>query len=226
MVTAVNGPTSGNTTAASQTTDSAAMISSDFQIFLTMLTTEMQNQDPLNPIESSDFAVQLATFSGVEQQVKSNQLLESLSTQMELLGMAQFASWVGMEARAAAPVQFDGTTPVTISPNPPAAASRAVLVVVNAIGQEVEQREVPVSSDPINWTGQDSSGTTFLPGQYSFYLESFDANGVMLSDDMAETYSLITEARGGAGGTTLVLAGGATVASGAVTALRAPQAIN
>ena len=45
------------------------VISSDFQTFLTMLTTQLQNQDPLNPVESSDFAVQLATFSGVEQQV-------------------------------------------------------------------------------------------------------------------------------------------------------------
>jgi len=226
MVSAVNGLTSGNTTSASQTAENATMISSDFQTFLTMLTTQMQNQDPLNPIESSDYAVQLATFSGVEQQVKSNQLLEALSTQMGLLGMAQFASWVGMEARAAAPAQFDGNTPITISPNPPEAASRAALVVYNAVGQEIERREVPVSSDPIIWAGTDSSDAPFMPGQYSFYLESYDANGVKLSDDMVETYSLIIEARGGANGTTLVLAGGASVLSDQVTALRAPQTAN
>ena len=51
-------------------------ISSDFETFLRMLTVQMQNQDPLNPIQSSDFAVQLATFSGVEQQVRTNDLLE------------------------------------------------------------------------------------------------------------------------------------------------------
>lgn len=226
MVTPVSGLTSGAATAPSQATEKAAMISSDFQTFLLMLTTQMQNQDPLNPIESSDYAVQLATFSGVEQQVKSNQLLEDLSAQMGLLGMAQFAGWVGMEARAAAPAQFDGSSPVALSPNPPANASRAVLVAINALGQEVERREVAVSSDPISWTGQSSTGSAFLPGQYSFYIESYDANGVMLANDMVETYSTIIEARGGANGTTLVLAGGATVGTDAVTALRAPTPTN
>jgi flagellar basal-body rod modification protein FlgD len=72
-----------------------AAISSDFTTFLKMLTTQMQNQDPLNPIDSADYAVQLATFSGVEQSVKTNQLLESLGQQFGLLGMAQMAGWVG-----------------------------------------------------------------------------------------------------------------------------------
>ena len=44
-------------------------LSSDFETFLRMLTTQLQNQDPLNPVDSADFAVQLATFSSVEQQV-------------------------------------------------------------------------------------------------------------------------------------------------------------
>jgi flagellar basal-body rod modification protein FlgD len=54
-------------------------ISSDFNTFLRMLTVQMQNQDPLDPIDSADFAVQLATFSGVEQQVRTNELLGQLS---------------------------------------------------------------------------------------------------------------------------------------------------
>ncbi|WP_372838802.1 flagellar hook capping FlgD N-terminal domain-containing protein [Phaeovulum sp.] len=225
MVYAVNGQSSGSSGSTAQSSDSAT-VNSDYQTFLMMLTTQMQNQDPLNPIESSDYAVQLATFSGVEQQVKSNQLLESLSAQMGLLGMAQFASWVGMEARTAAPVQFDGATPVTLSPNPPAKADRTILVTLNSIGQEVARTEIAVSSDPINWTGQDSTGDAFMPGQYSFYLESYDASGTMISNDMVEVYSRITEARGGANGTTLVLAGGATVGADEITALRAAPAAN
>ena len=48
--------------------------------FLKLLTTQMQNQDPLNPIDSTDYAAQLATFSGVEQQVRTNSLLADLGT--------------------------------------------------------------------------------------------------------------------------------------------------
>lgn len=67
-------------------------INADFQTFLRMLTTQLQNQDPMNPMESSDFSVQLATFSGVEQQVMTNQLLTSLSARMEL---SELSSWHG-----------------------------------------------------------------------------------------------------------------------------------
>jgi flagellar basal-body rod modification protein FlgD len=94
-----------STTTATQTAAAPAAataktpISSDFETFLLMLTTQMQNQDPLNPIESADFAVQLATFSGVEQQVKTNDLLQSLAQQMGIMGMSQLAGWVGMEAQ-------------------------------------------------------------------------------------------------------------------------------
>ena len=64
--------------AASAATAETSLIGNDFNTFLVMLTTQLQNQDPLNPIESSDYAVQLATFSGVEQQVRTNQLLQEI----------------------------------------------------------------------------------------------------------------------------------------------------
>ena len=50
-----------------------------------MLTTQIKNQDPLNPMEGTEFAVQLATFSGVEQQVQTNQLLARLLVAMPRL---------------------------------------------------------------------------------------------------------------------------------------------
>ena len=49
----------------SQTSSEQTGDSSDYETFLKMLTVQMQNQDPLNPVESSDFAAQLATFSSV-----------------------------------------------------------------------------------------------------------------------------------------------------------------
>ena len=58
-------------------------ISSDFDTFLRMLTVQVQNQDPLNPVDATDYATQLATFSGVEQQVLTNDLLTGLQ---DLLG--------------------------------------------------------------------------------------------------------------------------------------------
>ena len=72
----------GNAAATASSASPDSVISSDFETFLKMLTTQLQNQDPLDPVKSEDFAVQLATFSGVEQQVLTNDLLESLGAQM------------------------------------------------------------------------------------------------------------------------------------------------
>ena len=69
----------------------------------------MQNQDPLNPMDSADYAVQLATFSGVEQQVRTNQLLTDMQTRFQQSGMAEMAGWIGKEARSPAPVRFTGS---------------------------------------------------------------------------------------------------------------------
>ena len=63
---------------ASSETKNTPQIGGDFTTFLEMLTVQLKNQDPMNPMESSDFAVQLATFSSVEQQVQTNDLLKEI----------------------------------------------------------------------------------------------------------------------------------------------------
>jgi flagellar basal-body rod modification protein FlgD len=196
----------------------AAALSSDFETFLKMLTTQMQNQDPLNPVDSADYAVQLATFSGVEQSVRTNQLLESLGQQFGLLGMAQMAGWVGQEARADAPVWMDGD-PVTLAPNPAAAADRAVLVVKNAAGDVVGREDVPVSTDPYIWTGKSITGADLPDGKYALSLESYTGDELLATTPM-ESYAKILEARGTPSGTVLVLDGGIEVPASRITALR------
>lgn len=196
-----------------------ALVSSDFQTFLTMLTTQMQNQDPLNPVDSSDFAVQLATFSGVEQQVRGNQLLESLAAQLGVMGMAQLSGWVGMEARAVAPVNFDGQ-PVALSPQVEATADRAVLVVRDARGTEVQRQDLTLPAAPLDWAGTAADGRTLPAGQYTFEVESYAGDG-LLAITPVETFSRVVEARVEGGQTLLVLEGGIEVPASGITGLRA-----
>ena len=220
-VTATSAFTSGQSASASGFA-AAGMGDSDFNTFLRMLTVQMQNQDPLNPIDSTDYAVQLATFSGVEQQVRTNQLLDAMAAQFSLMGMSQLAGWVGQEARAAAPVWYSGE-PVTLSPNPVASADRAVLVVKNASGQVVSREEIPVSSEPYSWLGGDAAGDPLPEGKYTLSLESWRDDEV-IQEDPIEYYGRVVEARGGAGGVRLVFEGGIEVAATAITALRVPPA--
>ncbi|MFN6925702.1 MAG: flagellar hook capping FlgD N-terminal domain-containing protein [Tabrizicola sp.] len=218
-VSAVAASTSAST--GSPGPASATRITSDFNTFLRMLTVQMQNQDPMNPIDSTDYAVQLATFSGVEQQVRTNQLLVEMQTRFQQMGMAEMASWIGKEARSNAPVRFDGT-PVTLSPNPARGATDAVLVVRDAQGQLVAREQIPVSAEPYLWLGADATGTPLPPGTYSLTLESLQGENVIFTGAM-EHYSRVIEARGTPEGTKLVLEGGIEVPATAVTALREPR---
>ena len=214
------------TAAAAQTTapavaSSTSAISSDFETFLRMLTVQMQNQDPLNPVDSSDYAVQLATFSGVEQAVLTNDLLASLTAQMNSSGLADMANWVGKEARAAAPAYFDGT-PINITPNPSVIADRAEIVVRNVSGAEVQRLDIPANSDPVEWAGVDTGGSPFSEGLYSFEVVSI-SNDEIIAQAPVEIYSAVTEVRSQDGGTVLILEGGVAVDSNDVTALREPS---
>ena len=206
--------------AASQSLAPKPRISSDFDTFLKMLTAQMQNQDPLNPIESADYATQLATFSGVEQQMLTNDLLTSLGGQMAVLGMSQLAGWVGQEARANVPVWMDGD-PVTMQLSPAIGADRAVLVVRNASGALVSREDVPTTPGLYDWLGGDAAGDPLPEGRYTLSLESFSGE-TLLGESPVESYARIIEARNGPSGATLVLEGGVEVPSSFITALRVP----
>jgi flagellar basal-body rod modification protein FlgD len=195
-------------------------ISADFDTFLKMLTTQLKNQDPLKPIDSADYAVQLATFSGVEQQVKTNELLANLGAQFGVLGMSQLAAWVGQEARAAGPVWMDGDA-VTLAPEPKIGADRAILVVRDAAGTMVSREDMPASATAYEWFGADIEGNPLPTGKYSLTMESYSGDR-LLATTPVQAYSRIMEARNGPLGTTLILEGGIEVAAKDITALRVP----
>lgn len=221
-VSATTSQVATASTTSTTSTSTSSAITSDFDTFLTMLTAQIQNQDPLNPMDSTEFAVQLATFSGVEQQVKTNDLLEALTSQNQATTMAQMAEWVGTEVRVAAPVDFDGT-PVTLSTQSLSYAHRAQLVVRDESGVEKAREQITVGQDQFDWSGVDGAGSPLSDGVYSFEVESLDSSGQVIDVSVPQIYAEVTEARTDSGNVALVLKGGTTVEAGAVTAVRAPQ---
>ena len=199
-------------------------VNSDYETFLVMMTTQIQNQDPLDPMDANEFAVQLATFSSVEQQVKTNDLLTSLTTTMNLSSMADMVGWIGNEVRVAAPVQYDGSTPITLSPNPASIADKAVLVVTDSTGAEVGRQEIPISTADYDWTPTDAEGAPLPAGLYSLSLESYSGDE-LLGETEIEHYAVVEEVRSSPSGTTLVFDGGVEVPSLYVTALRPPATV-
>lgn len=194
----------------------------DYETFLRMMTVQIRNQDPMSPMNADDFAVQLATFSGVEQQTKTNDLLAQQIQQNLQNNMAQMAGWVGKEARIAAPTHFDGETPVTLSPNPAFAADRAVLVVKDSSGKEVSRIDMPLGSADYDWQGLDSDGQPLEEGVYDLSLESYQGDKLLGTTAM-EYYAPITEIRSSPSGVTALFPGGVEVSTALITALRQPN---
>ncbi|MGK7654807.1 flagellar hook capping FlgD N-terminal domain-containing protein [Roseovarius sp. B08] len=215
--------TAGGTAArgAASSAGGSSVLSSDFETFIRMLTVQMENQDPLNPIESTEFATQLATFSGVEQQVKTNDLLSALGAQMSLLGVSQMSGWIGMEGRAIAPVMFDGApVPLTISGD--GLADRHELIVRDSSGNEVQRLAVSGDREEIAWLGSDPDGTLLPSGTYDISVESYSGDEIVASTP-AQVHGRIIEARTEAGQTLLVMESGQEVAASAVLGLRLPR---
>jgi flagellar basal-body rod modification protein FlgD len=203
---------------ASESSRSSGTLAADFQTFLTLLTTQMQNQDPLNPVESTEFISQLASFSSVEQQIRSNDRLDSI---LEALGggsAAGVAEWIGREVRAPGKAAFSGDA-IEVGATPVDGATRAVLVVRNDFDKEVARIAVDPAAETVSWDGTDGLGTTLADGTYSFSIESF-SNDALLASNAASVYATVTEVRMANGEQTLVLSGGSEVALDEVTAVR------
>lgn len=217
-MTSITAPAStpASTPAQGTATAGTTMAGGDFETFLKMLTTQIRNQDPLNPMEGSDFAVQLATFSGVEQQVRTNQLLEQVAMG-QTGGLGALAGWLGREVRTTAPVSFDGT-PLTLDIRPATGADRVELVVLDAQGREALREDIGLGAGEVDWAGRTADGP--LPdGLYSFKLVSHRGEEV-LSTEAVGAYARVTGAEVTADGIRLSLPGGASTLEREVTALR------
>jgi flagellar basal-body rod modification protein FlgD len=184
-----------------------------------MLTTQAKYQDPLEPLDSSEYAAQLAQFSMVEQQVLSNDLLTALATQLGSGTMGQMAGWIGMEGRTTAPVEFNGA-PVTLLPTPPLGAQEMELVVYDVQGREIDRGALPVSSEPVVWAGVQQNGNPVAQGLYRFEVEATGAGGIALPATQAATYARIVEVQNIGTEARVIFEGGAEAPAAAITALR------
>jgi flagellar basal-body rod modification protein FlgD len=201
-------------------TDQTA-ITADFETFLLMLTTQLKNQDPLNPMESTEYATQLATFSGVEQQVRTNELLETLTNSTATQGLGQLSGWIGMQASAEMPVAFSGA-PVTVQTTPAARADRLELVVTDTAGTVVQRLPIPLSDAAFELTGTDLRGETLPPGTYALAVENWDGED-LIETRAASVRATVEEVQLNAGEVVLTMQGGVQIRADAVTGLRQPQ---
>lgn len=197
-----------------------ATLSSDFETFLKMLTVQVQNQDPLNPMDASDYASQLATFAGVEQQVLTNDLLTDLGTSLTGNALEGLSGWIGKEGLVSAPAWFDGN-PVVVRPEYAPGANSAILTVTDPSGSVIQRVPFSADQDSFIWEGRTETGDLLPAGAYQFSVESYDSNG-LIDTSLARVYSRIDEVRADPGGVVIRMADGTELDASEISGLRAP----
>ena len=194
-------------------------LEADFTTFLNLLTAQLKHQDPLKPVESTAFIAQLAQFSSVEQQIATNQAMQSL---IGILGgdVSDLASWLGAEVESGAGARFAGE-PVTFRSDA-AAQGGAKVVVSDASGAEVARFDAPAGATSLTWDGALSGGGVAAEGTYTARLETRPVGGEPSSTALT-AFSVVREARVIDGAPHLVLENGARLALSDVTAVRRPD---
>lgn len=190
----------------------------DYETFLTMLTTQLENQDPLDPVESQDLAVQLATFSGVEQQTLTNDLLAQLTQALGAESMSEMSNWIGREVLTDKPVSFSGT-PIDVEFNIPNQATGAELIVLDEHNRELQRLTVPLDETSLSWAGADDSGHPFPSGNYRFELQG-NVDGTPLPSRDARAFAEVAEVRRLDDQMVLRLSGGADLPAEEVSGFR------
>jgi len=180
-------PATSAAAAASQAASAQKQLSSNFDTFLTLLTTQLKNQDPLSPMDSNQFTQQLVQFSQVEQQINSNKNLESLIALTKTQSATNAVSYLGKTLTVT-----DGTAALenggadwAYALHNDAASTK--LLVTDAKGHIVYSGagETALGMHAFSWDGKTNSGNDAPAGVYKLSVVAATADGTAVDSDVA-----------------------------------------
>lgn len=153
----------------------------NFENFLNLLVTELEHQDPLNPMDNKEMTAQLAQFSSLEQNIEQNEHLEKLANQTNFSQQSVGLSYIGKEALVPgdAVVNDPASTEATLNYVIPSAVTAANVEIINGKGEVVRNLEgnIAVGRNSVKWDGLDDNGDSVDSGFYSFRVSAVDPGG-------------------------------------------------
>lgn len=173
---------------------SAATLSDNFDTFLTILTAQIQNQDPLEPMDSGEFTSQLVQFSGVEQQIRANKQLETLISTTRSSAGASLSGYLGQEAEIDSSGAAYSGDPIHWRYMVGEGATDVTVTVTNAKGEVLysEAGEKGTGSHDFNWDGSLLGGGTATDGAYYINVVAKNADGATVGS----AHTLVTTITG------------------------------
>ena len=180
---------STSTNANGTTTGSSAFnqLSGNFQTFLTLLTTQLKNQDPTSPMDSNQFTQQLVEYSQVEQQINTNTNLQTLISQGSSNASAMTVGYLGKNVSVTNgnASLTNGTANWTYTLG--TAAASTTLTVTNSSGTVVYTGpgSVNAGNNSFTWNGQDNNGNQLNDGTYKLSVSATDSSGNAVTASVA-----------------------------------------
>ena len=212
----------GSSSSSSSTVIDRTTIANNFDTFLQLLTTQLKNQNPLDPMDTNQFTQQLVEFSGVEQQLKTNDFLSSLvqananttnSNAVGYIGKTVTASGVRSEL-----VNNKAQWNFTI-----ADAANVTVDIKDDNGNTVytEQGAMQAGSGTFTWDGKDNQGNTQPAGTYSISMQAVTGEGKSINVS-TETTGTVTGVDF-TGSEPVLLVGNTRLNLSGVTSVRTPS---
>jgi flagellar basal-body rod modification protein FlgD len=190
ITAAVSDTSTSSTSSSSNSTGvDKNTLAGNFQTFLTLLTTQLKNQNPLDPLDTNQFTQQLVQFAQVEQQLKQNEQLATLVSIEKIAQSTTALAFVGqnvaVDGQTAALKNGSATWSFQV-PKP----INATVTIKSSTGQTVYSGSFTMNTglQTFNWDGRDNAGTLWPDGNYTISITGKDASG--------QTVSVPTEVEG------------------------------
>jgi len=208
----------------SNSAQAAAKLEDDLNRFLTLLVTQLQNQDPLDPLDANEFTSQLVQFASVEQQIYQNTNLEKMLNLQETSQISAMVDFIGNKVEFLGQKQPLENGVAEFSYVLPAGVKEATVNISNADGLNVffAEAETTQGKHSINWDGIDKNSQQLPDGYYTVVVSAKNASGNLL-----DVEHLVTGVVSGAGVDDgigkLFIGNGLTVEQDKILSVRKPE---
>ncbi len=185
---AFKDPTSGGGTSAA-----ASSLADTFDTFLALLTTQLKNQDPLDPMKSSEFTSQLVEFAGVEQSINANKKLDQLVQLQTSNQLNSAVAFIGKTVEVISDLLLLKDGEAKISYGLDRNAAETIISIVDQNGRVVRtvQGETSAGRHEFEWDGRDANGVQMTDDVYSFSVIATDGDDETI-DTIAASFGIVT----------------------------------
>lgn len=182
-MTTVNGVGTSTGTSSNGGTNALSSFSDNFDNFLTLLTKQLQYQDPLSPLDTNQFTQQLVEFTSVEQQIETNQKLDSLlgvQSDNQAMAALSFLNNV-IEAQSDQVMLQDGTADISYDLSSDASTASLVIKDANGVTVRTIPLDTTTGTHDVTWDGKDQKGSQLNDGVYDISVAAVDEDGAQLA---------------------------------------------